>query len=672
MTGTLVLTAKTAEASRCQALAVAGRLDPAPTRPRRSPPLQATRGSRSRRRCVFALLGGLILNLMPCVFPSSRSRRWVSRGSPTTTAGHRRDGVAYTAGVLSRSPPWAPLPSRSAPASARWAGASSSNRPSCGCWSATFLRHRPEPVGRVRVRRPFAGVGKALTATRGTTDAFFTGVLAVVVASPCTAPFMGASLGFALCQPAPQTLAVLLAFGLGPLALSRPHPRCRPWSADAAAGPVDGPSAPVPCLPDVRHGRLADLGTGPADRHRWRGLALLGMILIAFSHLAAVARSARGTRCPVGALGLAAAAVLLAFGAALSSITARPRDVSFRWPDGRCELRPLGARAPDRVDQAVAAGRPVFVDFTAAWCVTCQLNERITLETPAVLRDFESAGVVELKRDWTRRDPAITCGVDATGPRRRAGVRGLAPGTERPDDPAAGTHRVDDPVRSVIDPAGQAFEGKHSPIILRPPFVELCRRHRMLPAIALAAAPAVGQAAPDLHRRRQRGPDRSLTDLTGKYVVIERTNQDCPYVSKHYNSRQHAGPAARGRRQGRGVADLSLVGDRPGGLCHGRASQRDDARPRRSAGRRAARSAKQDRARLRRHGDAAHVHHRCQRPPWSTKAASIRFHWPTIADIAKAKQYVRVGLDEVLAGKPVSDLSTRPYGCSLKYPRTSS
>jgi peroxiredoxin len=160
----------------------------------------------------------------------------------------------------------------------------------------------------------------------------------------------------------------------------------------------------------------------------------------------------------------------------------------------------------------------------------------------------------------------------------------------------------------------------------------------LMPAIAFANGPDVGKPAPLFTAVDSNGKTWSLADLKGKVVVIETTNQDCPYVRKHYTSKQandltksrDAAPAAVlldpqskiARAYGATVTPHMYIIDAAGTLVY--------------------------------------------------KGGIDSIPSADIADIAKAKQYVRVGLDEVLAGKPVSDSSTRPYGCSLKYPRTSS
>jgi thiol:disulfide interchange protein DsbD len=263
----------------------------------------------------------------------------------------------------------------------------------------------------------FAGVGQSLAARGGTAGSFFTGVLAVIVATPCTAPFMAAALGFALSQPAPQTVAVLLALGLGLAlpylvlsftpALQRLMPRPGPWMdrlRQFLAFPMYASAVWMIWVLTQQTG---------ADGVIY---ALGGMILIAFAIW--VAKLGEG----VSWLrrGIAAASVLLALGAAVK-LQDGPATAAAAPGSAGSGVNFEGwerfSRA--RMDEAVKQGKPVFVDFTAAWCITCLVNERVALETTAVRHAFEQAGVVKLKGDWTNRDSEITSLLKELG---RAGV----------------------------------------------------------------------------------------------------------------------------------------------------------------------------------------------------------------------------------------------------------
>ncbi|MDP2330764.1 MAG: protein-disulfide reductase DsbD family protein [Reyranella sp.] len=423
LAGTLVLTEKTADGSVKQAFDVSATLDPAFVPAQAS--LAGAAGSEQLslvQALLFALLGGLILNLMPCVFPVLAMKA----AAFARLAGHaqtemRRDGLAYTAGVLV--------------CFAAMAAVVVAIRASVGdvSWGFQFQ----SPVFSLLIAYLFftvglnlsgvfefggrlAGVGQGLAARGGTTGAFFTGVLAVIVATPCTAPFMAAALGFALSQPAPATVAVLLAMGLGLAlpylalttipALHRRMPRPGPWMdrlRQFLAFPMYASAVWMIWVLTQQTGSDGVL------------YALGGMILIAFAiwllRLRGDSPSGNWTR-----RGVAAAAVLLAFAATLkledgpataaSASGGSTSGVSFEgWE----------RFSRERMTAAHAAGKPVFVDFTAAWCITCLVNERVALETPASRKAFEQAGVVKLKGDWTNRDDEITGVLKELG---RAGV----------------------------------------------------------------------------------------------------------------------------------------------------------------------------------------------------------------------------------------------------------
>ena len=223
---------------------------------------------------VLALLGGVILNLMPCVFPvlSIKVLALVEHARDSRAERVRQHGLAYTAGVLARSRALgvaAPRPARRR-RRGRLGLPAAVARDRRRCWPIVLLAiglslsgvFHLAVIAAGRWRGPRRAAQKA-----GFAGSFFTGVLAAVVATPCTAPFMGTAIGFALTQPAGVALAVILALGLG-LALpflvltfaARAH---RP---PAAAGCLDGDAEAGAGLPGLRHGRLARLG---ARRSRW-------------------------------------------------------------------------------------------------------------------------------------------------------------------------------------------------------------------------------------------------------------------------------------------------------------------------------------------------------------------------------------------------------------------
>jgi len=437
LAGTLVLTEKTDAGEQRQAFDVTAKFDPALAPAAAGALAIAADGDQLSlmQALVFALLGGLILNLMPCVFPVlAMKAASFARLAGQARGEMRRDGLAYTAGVLVSF--------------AAMAAVLVAIRASLGEVSWGFQFQSPifsllvaylffvvglNLSGVFEVGGRLAGVGQNLAVRPGATGAFFTGVLAVIVATPCTAPFMAAALGFALSQPAPQTVAVLLAMGLG-LALpylalttvptlQRLMPRPGPWMdrlRQFLAFPMYASAVWMIWVLTQQTG---------ADGVIY---ALGGMILIAFAiWLLQLGSGASFT----GWLrrGLAAAAVLLAFAAVLKlDDTPATAASASGGPSAGVSFDGWERFSRARMTEAAAAGKPVFVDFTAAWCITCLVNERVALETPGTRRAFEQAGVVKLKGDWTNRDPEITATLKEAG---RAGVPLYLfwpPGAERP------------------------------------------------------------------------------------------------------------------------------------------------------------------------------------------------------------------------------------------------
>lgn len=436
LAGTLILTEKTADGVVKQAFDVSARLDPAIVAASTS--LAGAAGAEELslvQALLFALLGGLILNLMPCVFPVLAMKA----AAFARLAGHdrtemRRDGLAYTAGVLVSFAVMAAvvIAIRASAGEVNW-GFQFQTPVFSLLIAYLFFVVGLNLSGVFEVGNRLGNVGQGLVARGGTMGAFFTGVLAVIVATPCTAPFMAAALGFALSQPAPATIAVLLAMGLGLAlpylalsvtpALQRLMPKPGPWMErlrQFLAFPMYASAVWMIWVLIQQTGADGVL------------YALGGMILIAFAIwlLRLGSGAAAGTWLRRG---LAAVAVLLAFAVTLkledgpataaSASGAQNAGVTFEgWE--------RFSRA--RMDEAVAAGKPVFVDFTAAWCITCLVNERVALDTPASRKAFEQAGVVKLKGDWTNRDAEITSVLKELG---RAGVPLYlfwAPGADKP------------------------------------------------------------------------------------------------------------------------------------------------------------------------------------------------------------------------------------------------
>jgi thiol:disulfide interchange protein len=354
-----------------------------------------------------ALLGGLILNLMPCVFPILAIKVVGFTRHADDRRGHRIGGLAYTAGVVVSFAALAALmlALRAAGEQLGW-GFQLQSPVVVAVLAALFTIIGLNLAGVFEFLSFLPDRWATLQAKHPVADAFLTGVLAVAIASPCTAPFMGASLGLAVALPAVQALAIFAVLGLGMAlpylvaswvpAVARWLPRPGPWMQTfrrLMAFPMFGT---VVWLVWVLGQQSGIDGAG----------ALLAL-LVALS-MVVWALTLRGrARVALGVLALASLGLLAwtAGGAITRVAQAQPAALQDRWQ----------AWAPARVDQLLAEGRPVFVDFTAAWCVTCQYNKKTTLSDRDVLADFESRNFSLLRADWTRRDPAITAALAQLG-----------------------------------------------------------------------------------------------------------------------------------------------------------------------------------------------------------------------------------------------------------------
>ena len=355
-----------------------------------------------------ALLGGLILNLMPCVFPVLAIKVVGFTRHADDRRGHRIGGLAYTAGVVSSFALLGGLmlALRAAGEQLGWGFQLQSPLVVAGL-AALFTLIGLNLAGLFEFRSMLPSSVASLQARHPVADAFLTGVLAVAIASPCTAPFMGASLGLAISLPPTQALAIFMVLGLGMAlpylaaswvpAVARWLPRPGPWMDTFRRLMAFPMFATVAWLVWVLGQQSGIDGAG----------ALLAL-LVALS-MVVWALTLRGrTRIALGAVAVASfAALAWAAGGAISRPATAPAVASADalWQPW----------APGRVDQLLAAGQPVFVDFTAAWCVTCQYNKKTTLANREVLDAFRAGNYALLRADWTRRDPDITAALAGLG-----------------------------------------------------------------------------------------------------------------------------------------------------------------------------------------------------------------------------------------------------------------
>ena len=372
-----------------------------------------------------ALLGGMILNLMPCVFPvlAIKVVGFVQVKDRSTRV---RTGLAYSAGVVLSFLALGALllVLRAAGEQLGWG----------------FQLQSPAVVATLAVLFTLMGLNLAgvfefgnflpsrvanLQAKNPTIDSFLSGVLATAIASPCTAPFMGASLGYAVGLPAWQALAVFGAIGVGMAipflaaslvpAVARALPRPGAWMVSfkqlmafpmfattawlvwvlGQQSGIDGAGALLGLLVLLA---LVLWSLGLQGRSRWLvasvSITLMAVAVFSFGHNIVQ---------PVQALETSATSASGEPGASVNA------GSSVKWQ----------AWEPGRVSQLTAQGQSVFVDFTAAWCVTCQYNKKVTLSNALVRSDLSAKKVALLRADWTRRDPAVTTALAQLG---RSGV----------------------------------------------------------------------------------------------------------------------------------------------------------------------------------------------------------------------------------------------------------
>ncbi len=357
-----------------------------------------------------AFLGGLILNLMPCVFPilSLKALSFANRGGDR--AGMRRDGLAFGAGVVLSFLVVAGIliAIRAGGAEVGWGYQLQSPTVvallaalmfGLGLWLAGVVE-----LGASLTR--LGGLG-GMAGGDGEGSSFMTGVLATIVATPCTAPFMGAAVGAAMVRPIPEALAIFAGLGVG---MAAPYVALSFWPAMARRLPKPGrwmetfkqvlafPMFAVVVWLVWVFG--LQVGVGGAARLTF-GLLLLSLAAWLVGRWPATAITGRVRAWTRG----------LAFVALLGAVFVTAGAIQAAQPveaDGEAAVVTWEPWSQTQVDALRAAGRPVFVDFTAAWCISCQVNERVALDTRKVRAAFAGYDIALLKADWTRRDPAIT------------------------------------------------------------------------------------------------------------------------------------------------------------------------------------------------------------------------------------------------------------------------
>ena len=372
----------------------------------------------------FAFLGGLLLNLMPCVFPvlGIKVMGFVEHAHGDTRA-MRLQGLVFAAGVLLSFLVLAGvmLALRGAGTQLGW-GFQLQSPAFVTLLAALFFTLALNLSGVFEWGAFAQSMTSNLSARGRYADALLAGVLASVVATPCTAPFMGAAVGFTLAQSAPVALLVFGMLGVG-MALPvlvlafaprilKILPRPGPWMEtfkQVLAFPLYATVAWLVWVLGAQAGNDAVL------------LALGGLVLIAMGAWIYGRWGHTGYAWyPAIAVTLAVSGLVVAWphvephASSPSSPTSAAAAAAAPAVARAGEL-PWKAWSPELVRELMDQGRPVFVDFTAAWCVTCQVNKRVALHNDAVIRAFSGRGVVALRADWTRQDPRITAALAELG-----------------------------------------------------------------------------------------------------------------------------------------------------------------------------------------------------------------------------------------------------------------
>jgi thiol:disulfide interchange protein len=366
---------------------------------------------------LFAFIGGIVLNLMPCVFPVlSIKALSLLKHSDLTSAQKRWQGVAYTLGVLASFSALAAalIAFKSVGGQAGWGFQFQS--PGFVLVVAYLIFVVGLSLSGVFVLggsvATLANAGAGLADKPGYSGSFFTGVLATVVATPCTAPFMGAALGFALTQPPALLWLIFIALGLG---LSLPYLAISSWPALHAVLPKPGAwmERVKQALAFPMYAAAVWLVWVLAQQAGVNviPLALGGMIALAIAvWVYDSTRSIKaGKRRVVDALVLIAivSVLVLSFQGLRWLALTHNANAEAAVSEGKSE-RSWQAYSPAKLAELRQQGKPVFINLTAAWCITCLVNERVALSQDSFKELLQTQGITYLKGDWTNQDAEIS------------------------------------------------------------------------------------------------------------------------------------------------------------------------------------------------------------------------------------------------------------------------
>ncbi len=362
---------------------------------------------------LFALVGGLILNLMPCVLPvlSIKVLGFIHQAGDDP-AKARRHGLVFTAGVLVSFLALAAIliALRAGGEQLGW-GFQLQSPVFIVILSVIIFMFGLSLFGVFEIGTSLVGIGGKMDSGGGLGGSFLSGVLATVVATPCTAPFMGVALGYALTQSAAESLAIFGFLGLG-MAL----PYLTLSSVPALLKYVPKPGAWMESFKQFMGFLMMatvvwllwvlSLQTDP----NLVALVMVLLVLVAMGSwvLGRWGGIGSGSRSRMTARAVAALIIIASMATVLSQVPApaETQRTATAAPSGSgLEWAPF---SPRLIEDLRASGKTVFVDFTAAWCLSCQVNKRVALSDSRVVEQFETLGVVPVQADWTSRDPEIT------------------------------------------------------------------------------------------------------------------------------------------------------------------------------------------------------------------------------------------------------------------------
>jgi thiol:disulfide interchange protein/DsbC/DsbD-like thiol-disulfide interchange protein len=362
---------------------------------------------------AFAFIGGVLLNLMPCVFPVLSLKVLGFAAHHDSRAAMRTHGLAFAAGVVVSF--WllaaGLVALRAAGQQLGW-GFQLQSPAVVAALAILFFALALNLSGVFEVHQLLPSALASWNARNAYVNDALSGMLAVVIASPCSAPFMGAALGYALTESAVVTWLTFTALGLG---MALPYLLLAFFPAWRAKLPKPGPwmlrlkhLLAFPLYASVIW--LAWVLGAQLDND---AVARLGAMLVLIALALWLWPAMRSGNRLWGAGAIAATVSAVAIGWPL--FTAVPAGETAAVRTALADSGPWRSYSADRVSQLISTGRPVFVDFTAAWCVTCQVNKQLVLNTDAVQQAFAGSNVALVRADWTRRDLDIGRALAALG-----------------------------------------------------------------------------------------------------------------------------------------------------------------------------------------------------------------------------------------------------------------